>query len=160
MTDKAVMQQALLWFENHGAVVFSGGGMTSVDSMNAVAKRLRNALASPQPVQSTMEKILHLVHVLENSAAIDGRENHPSDRTEQAYEQVVFALREALAQPVQPAERDALQADAARINWLTASTESHGFCHTGFGKYRYYAHQFDGSRNVRDLIDKAMKEIK
>ena len=67
---------------------------------------LRAAIAQPvQPVQPTMEKILHLVHVLENSAAIDGRENHPSDRTEQAYEQVVFALREALAQPVQPAKR-------------------------------------------------------
>ena len=51
MHTRIAMVQALSWLENHGAVVFSGGGMTSVDSMNAVAKRLRNALASPQPVQ-------------------------------------------------------------------------------------------------------------
>ena len=53
MHTRIAMVQALSWLENHGAVVFSGGGMTSVDSMNAVAKRLRNALASPQPVQPT-----------------------------------------------------------------------------------------------------------
>ena len=97
--------------------------------------------------------------------ALDALENHSGNCKFTNAEYVarlaaITALKNAIAQPVQPAERDALQADAARINWLTASTESHGFCHTGFGKYRYYAHQFDGSRNVRDLIDKAMKETK
>lgn len=62
--------------------------------------------------------------------------------------------------PVQPRERDALQADTARIDWLTASTESHGFHHTGNGDYRHYAHQVEGYSNVRETIDKAMKETK
>ena len=58
------------------------------------------------------------------------------------------------------AERDALQADVARLDWLSASAESHGFCHTGFGEYRYYAHQFDGCSSVRETLDKAMMEMK
>ncbi len=47
----------------------------------------------------------------------------------------------------------AAQADAARIDWLDTRTESHGFCSTGRGEYRYYAFQKDGYASVRAVID-------
>ena len=90
--SKEAMQQALAVLR---------GCLDHPDAADAITG-IEAAIA--QPVQPTMAKILHLVQVLENSAAIDGRENHPSNRTEQAYEQVVFALREALAQPVRPTD--------------------------------------------------------
>ena len=48
------------------------------------------------------------------------------------------------------------QKDAARIDWLESSKESHGFCHSGHGDYRHYALQQDGYKNVREVIDEAM----
>jgi hypothetical protein len=50
-----------------------------------------------------------------------------------------------------------LKMDAVRLDWLGASKESHGFCHTGCGDYRYYALQMDGYKTVREVIDAAMK---
>jgi len=50
-----------------------------------------------------------------------------------------------------------LQKDAARLDWLEASKESHGFCHKEWGEYRYYAHQIEGYPTVRQAIDEAMK---
>ena len=45
--NKAVMQQALDWMLNHGGIVFAGGGMNAVDSMNKVAQDLRKSIAQP-----------------------------------------------------------------------------------------------------------------
>lgn len=50
-----------------------------------------------------------------------------------------------------------LRKDADRLNWLESSSESHGFCHTAYGEYRYYAHQIKGYPAVREVIDAAMK---
>jgi hypothetical protein len=61
-----------------------------------------------------------------------------------------------------PSERIArqvedLQKDAARLDWLEASKESHGFCHKEWGEYRYYAHQIEDCPTVRQVIDEAMQ---
>lgn len=52
------------------------------------------------------------------------------------------------------AQQDAL--DAARIDWLESSKESHGFCHSAYGEYRHYAHQQKGYKTVRETIDFAI----
>jgi len=49
------------------------------------------------------------------------------------------------------------KADTEMLNWLESSTEGHGFCHTGYGDYRYYAHQVEGYRTVREVLTAAMK---
>lgn len=46
--------------------------------------------------------------------------------------------------------------DSERLDWLESSKYSHGFCHTGYGEYIYYAHQEDGYKTVREVIDDAM----
>lgn len=51
---------------------------------------------------------------------------------------------------------EAAQKDAARIDWLESSKESHGFCHLGYGDYRHYALQTEGYESVREVIDAAM----
>ncbi len=51
-----------------------------------------------------------------------------------------------------------LEKDAARMDWLEGSDEGHGFCHSGFSEYRYYARQIPGYKTVREIIDAAMKE--
>lgn len=51
---------------------------------------------------------------------------------------------------------EAAQKDAARIDWLESSKDSHGFCHSGNGDYRHYALQMEGYKNVREVIDEAM----
>lgn len=53
MTDlRTAAQMALDWNENHGEVVFAGGGMDAVNAMNKVSEALRAALAQgeQQPV--------------------------------------------------------------------------------------------------------------
>jgi hypothetical protein len=40
---------ALEWANNHGEIVFSGGGMEAVGGMNAWAQALRTALEQPEP---------------------------------------------------------------------------------------------------------------
>lgn len=52
---------------------------------------------------------------------------------------------------------ESMEKDVARLDWLEASNESHGFCHTEYGEYRYYAHQVSGCRTVRQAIDAAMR---
>lgn len=47
-----------------------------------------------------------------------------------------------------------LEKDASRIDWLEASEEGHGFCHTEFGQYQHYAYK--GA--VREAIDAAMQK--
>lgn len=54
-------------------------------------------------------------------------------------------------------ERDSYKADAEILDWLESSTESHGFCHTGYDGYRYYARQREGYRTVRQVLTTAMK---
>ena len=53
--------------------------------------------------------------------------------------------------------RDKQLKDVERMNWLESSTEHHGFCHVAYGDYRYYAHQMEGCKTVRETIDAAMK---
>ena len=48
MTDRAIMQQALAWADQHGEAVFSGGGWDAVDSMNEWAQALRSRLTQPE----------------------------------------------------------------------------------------------------------------
>lgn len=50
--------------------------------------------------------------------------------------------------------------DAERLDWLEASTDMHGFCHSGYGDFRYYAHQQDGCKTARQVIDEAMEASK
>jgi hypothetical protein len=50
-----------------------------------------------------------------------------------------------------------LEKDAARLDWMESSETNHGFCHTQWGEYRYYAHQLEGYKTVRETIDAAMQ---
>jgi hypothetical protein len=44
---RVVLEQALEWANNHGEIVFAGGGWKAVDGMNAWTQALRAALAQP-----------------------------------------------------------------------------------------------------------------
>ena len=58
MTDlRSAAQQALEWANNHGEIVFSGGGMEAVGGMDAWAQALRAALEQPEqePVQDGIQ---------------------------------------------------------------------------------------------------------
>jgi hypothetical protein len=46
--ERAVMQKALEWADNHGEIVFAGGGWKAVEGMNAWAHALRAALAQQE----------------------------------------------------------------------------------------------------------------
>ena len=48
-TDKELMQQALDWADNHGEVVFAGGGWNAVNFMNDWTRKVRARLAQPEP---------------------------------------------------------------------------------------------------------------
>ena len=54
----------------------------------------------------------------------------------------------------------AAELDTKRIEWLSESPEAHHFCYLGDGDHRYYAHQENGYKTVREVIDAAMKETK
>lgn len=56
-----------------------------------------------------------------------------------------------------PALQSQDREDSARLNWLESCEEAHGFCHTGYGEYRYYAHQTKGLPSVREAIDHARR---
>ena len=45
---RAVLEQALEWANNHGEIVFAGGGWKAVDGMNAWTQTLRAALAQQE----------------------------------------------------------------------------------------------------------------
>ena len=49
MTDRELMQMALDWADNHGEVVFAGGGWNAVNPMNEWTRPLRARLAQPEP---------------------------------------------------------------------------------------------------------------
>jgi len=49
------------------------------------------------------------------------------------------------------------KADAEMLDWLESSATGHGFCSEGYGDYRYYAHQLEGYKTVRQVITAAMK---
>jgi hypothetical protein len=49
MTDRELMQQALNWADNHGEVVFAGGGWHAVNPMNEWTRKIRARLAQPEP---------------------------------------------------------------------------------------------------------------
>jgi len=59
--DRAVMQKALEWADNHGEIVFAGGGWKAVEGMNAWAHALRAALAQQEqePEPPTQAGALH-----------------------------------------------------------------------------------------------------
>lgn len=54
------------------------------------------------------------------------------------------------------AELEQCRKDEERLDWLSACDSSHGFCHTMYGEYRFYAHQMEGYPTVRQVIDAAI----
>lgn len=58
-----------------------------------------------------------------------------------------------------------LATEKALLDWLdkTGREEGHGFCHVGYGDYRYYAHKWHGKQqypSARQTIIDAMKETR
>lgn len=51
MRVRIAINCAFSWLRDNGEIVFAGGGMAAVDSMNAVINRLRDALSVAQPVK-------------------------------------------------------------------------------------------------------------
>lgn len=76
------------------------------------------------------------------------------EKTQECYGVVMISESEFIALLDYSAQ---LEKDAGRLDWLESSKESHGFCHVGDGEFRYYAHQTDGYKSVRQAIDTAME---
>jgi len=49
---REVMQMALDWANNHGEIVFAGGGMKAVDGMNAWSAEISTIIKSPEKTPS------------------------------------------------------------------------------------------------------------
>ena len=59
---RAELEQALRWADQHGEVVYSGGGWDAVNGMNKWAQALRSRLAQPEqePIKESSVTHSHL----------------------------------------------------------------------------------------------------
>ena len=120
-----------------------------------------------------MSKIMELADAYTSSVMGTVQPSNHTDRCRAALQAEVERMEAALAQwkheamtgsnaqmlrdqnEKLEAEIAALREDAERLDWLESSDVSHGFCHMGNGDYRHYAHQTEGYKTVRQVIDAA-----
>lgn len=62
--EKDKIEQVIQWAEKHGEIVFAGGGMDAVDSMNVFVESLRRSVAKAEK----QEPVAHLKLMMEHSA--------------------------------------------------------------------------------------------
>lgn len=89
--------------------------------------------------------------------ARDAQKERADDLLEE-YTKVKDSLKRA------EARAESYKRDAERLDWLdkTGHESGHGFCHVGFGDYRYYAHMTYGGvkySSAREVIDKEIASI-
>ena len=64
---RAELEQALRWADQHGEVVYSGGGWDAVNGMNKWAQALRSRLAQPDRIQLTVRDFVVTVGDIEDA---------------------------------------------------------------------------------------------